>query len=145
MKLKFFISSFIISTLLPIHAHAANRCLEMIDKRVNRDALNLSECRIKTEEMPLVLAYLDNHKNITTLDFSFNDVDSSAIASLAKNTTLSTLNVMADNIDVEGAKALAKNTTLKTLYLGVGNEITDEGATALANNQTLEILDISLN
>ena len=108
MKNKFFSFSLLIATLLTTQVYAANRCLEMIDKRVEKDKLDLSWCKIKTEDVSAVLSYLAKHSNIKSLDFSGNFIGSSAIISLAKNTTLTTLNVSNNEANVEGAKALAK-------------------------------------
>jgi Leucine Rich repeat len=120
--------------------------LEKIKKRVNRDnnLLDLSQCNICNDDIPLICTYLNNHPEITTLDVSNNKIRAEGAKALALNKTITTLELFDNKIEAIGAKALANNKTITRLDVS-GNHIGDEGAIDLAQNNTITTLSVEYN
>lgn len=101
-------------TLLVSNVHAINRCLELIDKRVSQEHLNLVHCELSKKDMPMLLSYLSAHPHIKSLDLSDNEIGS-AVGDFAQNTTLVSLNVSKNKLRPEDVIGFVNNNTLTSL------------------------------
>lgn len=115
---------------------------EKVDRKKN--LLDLRFCDIRDDAISTIMFYLKNHRNITTLDISFNYITLDGAKALATNSTLIELYIEDNELGATGAQALATNSTLRVLNVKKNN-IGDQGAQALATNTTLTTLDVGFN
>lgn len=144
MKMNHLISLILSSTLLISQANAASRCLANIDNRIIDGELNLELCQLQPAEIPTIIAFINAHQNIESLNLGYNYVGTEAIIALANNVKLKKMNLRLNLIQAEGAKALANNPYLQELILDE-NKIGDEGAVALSFHKNITRLDIASN
>lgn len=135
----------LISALLsaPLFADTADRCISLMDKRVENNTLNLSNCHLQPQQAQAILNYLSQHPTIKTLNIDDNpDFGSEGVAVLAQNNTLETLSFSYSEVGDEGFAALAKNTSIKHLVRrgGIdpsGTNYTDQAPSKLIGNTSL--------
>jgi hypothetical protein len=128
----------------------------LLTKYSHSNELDLSRVSVKDSDIPIIIEYLLNNPEITSLNLEgFNNLSSTALASLASVQTLTSLNlarhfkdcennICSGGLEAKDAAAFAANTSLTSLNLAM-NSIGDEGAIALSKNTHLKKLDVSSN
>lgn len=108
------------------------------------DLLNLSMQGISNEHISILLSFLDEHPEVTSLRLWQNQIGDDGTTALAGNTSLRSLNLDGNQIGDAGATALAGNTSLTSLSLWFNN-IGDAGAIAFAGSTSLRSLELGVN
>ena len=131
----------LMALLLNTCAYAQSRCLEMIEQRVKNTHLNLSQCKLTAKDAPSIIAFLNTHPHVTSLNLHANSMGNSAKL-FAKNTSLTTLDLSNNIIKSIDVTDFSNNTTLKSLDLS-GNPLLADGILALAQNKSLLSLNVA--
>ena len=131
--------------------------MQQLDQRTKNHTLQLSRCDLSADDLMIVIIYLNQHQDISSLDLSYNylnaDVTDKIVPLLAQIKTLTSLNLAASNISNSSIVALANSSTITDLDLykvtdssgDVSKEMNPEAVEALANDHALTSLDLSAN
>ena len=137
----------LITTHLYALADTADRCVSLIDKRVQGNVLDLTNCNLTANEANPVLNFLNAHPAITELELKNNpNFGDEGIQVIAKTTHLTTLSFTGSELTNAAYAALAKNTSIKKLVGKVNDDSPDnvvEAPTRLAGNNTLTSINLS--
>lgn len=149
-----FIDSYKFSIKKPATVSQFNKIA--IEKYVDTNELDLSSVGVQESDIPIIIVYLKEHPEITSLNLEgHTNLSSAALASFATVKTLTSLNIARrfkdcdDNmcyggLEAKDTAAFANNTSLTSLNVSM-NSIGDEGALALSKNSHLRKLDVSAN
>lgn len=128
------------TTLLAMTAYAdtASRCLELIDKRVQDNVLQLSNCNLGAKHAQTILNYLNTHTNVTELQIDNNpNFGSAGVSVVVQSPTLQTLSITGSNVNGDGYAAIAKSTTLKKLIRKDDDQYSTDAPAQLQGNTSL--------
>jgi hypothetical protein len=138
----------------PVFAKQQSRCSENFDEHIGvlyDCTIGLKfkipifhECSFDKSDLPALLAWLNQHAEVKSLDLNDFDLSDEDVLPFAENKHLEWLSVSYNHLGNKGMAAIAKIPKLTFLYARM-NVIGDEGAIALAQNTSLKYLDISFN
>jgi Ran GTPase-activating protein (RanGAP) involved in mRNA processing and transport len=119
MKMKKLLMMLVV--FMAVNAHA-NPCIDSMDKRIEKNNLNLNACELTTKDIPKILSFLSLHPSIQSLDLSKNRIDDAGVIELVENNSIKTLDLSENKIDEAGLIALAHsqsliNLTLKSVFI----------------------------
>ncbi len=118
-----------------------NKCITQVNDKVidygDVKFLVMDYCMLNDEDIPSLRTYLEEHKDISVLSLSHNNIGPKGAAQLAQISSITYLDISKNPIGSDGAIAIANNSTLENIN-ALDSEIGDEGAIALANNPQLK-------
>lgn len=122
--------------------HADNRCLRLIDQRVDGQKLDLGWCGLTAEDMPAILSYLKQHPEIHDIDISAGNFDTTSLKKLTAKKAITSITFEYATADL--AEVLIQDTHLRNLDISQNQKIGDSIAKDLAQNTTLTSLNLEL-
>lgn len=131
-----------------LFADTAERCVELMLKRVHGNSLDLSNCNPTAIQAPIILSFLNSHQTVNELNISDNSkFGNEGMKILAQNTTLQTLAMANTGLTADGYKALANNNFIK--HLNSDNEEhryeSDKAPIGLEGNKSLINLSMAFH
>lgn len=148
---KAIVSIFVATTLSIssfVYAASSNSCVINIEKHVVSDEgepyIELSDCELNDEDLPAVVDFLNQHSEIKTANFAYNNIHAQGGRYLSQLTSVQWLILDSNHLGDEGVTALANNTVIDDLWL-YDNQITDQSIPAIAKNQKLAVLLLTQN
>lgn len=122
-------------------SYAQSRCTKMLDKYVDGNTLDLSWCRIASDDVPAVAQFIKKH-HIASADLSGGSYTVDDIQRLTASTALKKVVMNYAGLNAETASALLEDAYLTSLDISSNEAIGDGMVEELSENTSLTYLSI---